>query len=153
MCVNENMRVLIAVLVVLVAIGTAGGLGAILDAVKDFQTDYVTDSFILSTNETSVNGSVQLTRQLWEGLTSEATITSNITADTPAMTAYTPGNRALAFNGLGVNTTRLITVEYRTFDLADYPGAATGVKFVPMALIMSLIFVPLGAVVMLIVNR
>lgn len=147
------MKYLIAVIVVLVAMGTVGGLGAMMDAVKDFRTDYVTESYVLSTNTTTVNGTVQLASPLWEGLTTEATISSNITEDFPTLTGYTAGNRAVSFNGLALNTTRLVTVQYRTFDLAAYPGADTGVKFVPMAIGMGLIFTPLLAVAMIIMGR
>lgn len=150
---TENMRYIIAVLVVLVAIGTAAGLGAMTDAVKDFRTDLVTDSFVVTTNTTAINGTAQLTKVLWEGQTTEAAITSNITSDTPALTEYTAGNRNLAFTGLAANTTRLITVEYRTFDLGAFPGADTAVKFIPMAILMGLIFVPLISVVMVVLGR
>jgi hypothetical protein len=148
-----DMKYMIGVLILLVALGLVAGLGAMTDGVKDFRTNMVTDNFVLTTNTTSVNGTVQLSRPLWEGLTTEASISSNITSDTPALTSYTAGSKSLNFNGLATNTTRLITVEYRTFDLTDYPGADTGVKFIPMALILATIFLPLISVVMVLLGR
>jgi hypothetical protein len=144
---------MIGVLVVLVSIGLVAGLGAMNDGIKDFRTDLVTNNFILTTNTTSTNGTVQLTQPLWEGLTSESSISSNLSTDTPALTGYTVASKNLEFTGLTTNTSRLITVEYRTFGLGDYPGADTGVKFIPMALMLAIIFLPLLAVVMILLGR
>jgi hypothetical protein len=147
------MKYMIGVLVVLISIGLIAGLGAMSDGIKDFRTDLVTDSFVLSTDATTTNGTGQLTNPLWENQISESAISSNLTSDTPAITAYTAGNKALDFNGLASNTTRLITVQYRTFGLSEYPGADSGVKFIPMAIVLAIIFLPLLAVVMILLGR
>lgn len=147
------MKYMIGVLVIIACLGMVAGLGAMMDGIKDFRTDWVTDSYTLSTNTTTVNGTVQLSRPLWEGLTTEASLSSNLTDDTPALISYTAGNKALNFNGLATNTTRLITVQYRTFDLSDYPSADTTTKFIPFAIMIGIIFVPLISVVMILLGR
>ena len=148
-----DMKYIIGILVVLTSIFILGGLGAMTDGIKDFRTDWVTDSSILTTNTTTTNGTVQLINPLWEGQISDAVISSNLSIDTPALTGYTSASKNLAFSGLAANTSRLITVEYRTFGLQDYPGADTGVKFMPMAAIMAAVFLPLLAVVMILLGR
>lgn len=147
------MKYMIGVLVIIACLGMVAGLGAMMDGIKDFRTDWVTDSYTLTTNTTTVNGTVQLTSPLWEGLTTEASISSNLTSDTPAMVSYVAGNKALNFNGLATNTTRLITVQYRTFDLNDYPSADTTTKYIPFAVIIGIIFVPLISIVMILLGR
>jgi hypothetical protein len=147
------MKYIIGVLVVLAAIFMVGGLGAISDGIKDFRTDLMTDSFVLSTNTTTSNGTVQLNNSLWENQISDTVLVSNISGDTPALLSYTPGNKNLLFNGLATNTTRLITVQYRTAGLAGYPGVETGIKVVPSAIILSIIVLPLLAVVMILLGR
>jgi hypothetical protein len=147
------MKYVIGILVILTAIFILGGLGAVTDGVKDFRTDWVADSYVLTTNTTTSNGTVQLVKPLWEGQISEATISSNLSTDTPALTGYTVASKNLVFNGLTTNTSRLITVEYRTFGLQNYPGADTGVKLAPTALIIGAVFLPLLAIVMILLGR
>jgi hypothetical protein len=147
------MKYIVGVLVLLVGIGLVAGLGAMTDGVKDFRTDWVTDSFVLTTNTTTSNGTVQLVNPLWEGQRSEAVVSSNITGDTPTLTGYTVASKILTMNGLETNTTRLVTVSYRTFGLNNYPGADAGSKFIPMAIVLAAIFLPLLAVVMILLGK
>ena len=147
------MKYITGVLIILVAVGIIAGLGAMTDGIKDFRTDRVTNSFILTTNTTTVNGTVQLSSTLWEALPSEASISSNLTSDSPSLTTYVNANKSLNFNGLATNTTRLITVQYRTAGLADYPGADKASTFIPMAVVLGALFLPLLAIVMILLGR
>jgi hypothetical protein len=147
------MKYMIGVMVLLVSLGLFAGLGAMTDSVKDVRTDWVTDSFVLTTNTTTVNGTVQLNNPLWESQISDTKLSSNLTSDTPAITGYTAASKSIILNGLATNTSRLISVQYRTFGLNDYPGADTGSKFIPSAFILAAVFLPLLAVVMILLGR
>jgi hypothetical protein len=147
------MKYIIGVLILLFCVCLFTGLGAMTDGIKDFRTDYTTDNFILSTNATATNGTVHLTQPLWEGLTSEAIVSSNLTDDTPVIDSYVIASNNIELTGLSSNATRLVTIEYRTFSLSEYPGADTGVKYIPMAFIMATVFLPLLAIVMILLGR
>lgn len=129
------------------------GLGAITDGILDFRTDSVSDDFSVTTNATASTAQVQLTNTLWEGETVYASVSSNTTADSPTMTGYTAASKALDIGGLASNTTRILTVTYRTFALTNFPGADTGIRFFPALLVLAVVAIPLLAVVFTILGR
>jgi preprotein translocase subunit Sec61beta len=147
------MKYLIGILVVVAAIFIGIGLPAFMGAVTDFRTDTVSNDFTVATNATSVNGTVQLSKQLWEADLTNATLTSNNVLDTPAITTFTAGSRALTFNGLTPNASRLITVEYKTAGLTGYQGAETGIKLTPALIVMAIILLPLFSFVMIFTQK
>ncbi len=147
------MKYLIGILVVVAAIFAGVGLPAFMSSVTDFRTDTVSNDFTVTTNATSVNGTVQLSEQLWDGDITNATIESNNVLDTPAMTTFVTGSRALNFNGLALNGTRLITVEYKTAGLTGYQGAETGIKLAPALIVVALILLPLFSFVMIFTQK
>ncbi len=147
------MKYLIGILVVVAAIFAGVGLPAFMSSVTDFRTDTVSNDFTVATNATSVNGTVQLSKQLWDGDITNATIESNNVLDTPAMTTFVTGSRALNFNGLALNASRLITVEYKTAGLTGYEGAETGIKLAPALIVVALILLPLFSFVMIFTQK
>jgi hypothetical protein len=147
------MKYLIGILVALAAMFMGAGLPAFMDSITDFRTDTVTDDYVIATNTTSTNGTIQLTKQLWDASLVNASITSNNVLDTPAMVTFVAGNKSLFFNGLAVNTTRLISVEYKTAGLTGYTGAETGVKMSPVLMIVAIIVLPLLSIVMIALGR
>ncbi len=138
---------------VIVAMLLAFCLPAFMGGIDDFRTDLATNTYVVSTGAAVANSTIQLSSPLWEGLITNASISSNITSDTPSITSYTTGSKALDFNGLAANTSRLITVEYKTAGLNGFAGVDQGVKVLPVALVLAVIFLPLIAIIFIILGR
>lgn len=147
------MKFVVGIMVFIGVIIILGGLPALMNGIKDFRTDTITDEFIVSTGVGVSTGSVQLTDTLWDGETANAEVASNLTVDTPVMVDYTVGNRSLNLSGLGANTSRLITVEYKTAGLTGYTGADTGVKSFPVVFVLGLIGICCAAVIYVLLGR
>lgn len=133
------MKFMVGVMVLVGIIIIAMGLPAILDGLVDFRTEGITDQYIITTNGSTTTGDVQLTHALYNGDTQYASVSSNTTADVPVKGNYTSATKGLTFSGLAINTTRTISVNYRSFGLDNYTGADTGIGFFPVMLALSML--------------
>ncbi len=147
------MKYVIGVCIIIADLFMLAALPAIMNLVTDFRTDDYTQTYIVATNATSVNGTVQLNKQLWEGSIVYAEVASNITSDTPALTDYNTDNRALTFNGLALNSSRLITVDYKSNGLTEFTGANQGSLIFPTVYILAVVLTAILSVVFIVIGR
>lgn len=145
------MKVLLLAGVGMVALLLAVMAGGITDAVTDFRTDSLTETFDGETGvgESSVN--VQLSSTLWNASLSNASVSSNVTADAPSMSSYNGTNRQVTIAGLVASTPRTLTVEYRTAGLEDMAGADEISTNIPTLILMFIILIPASGLLALIV--
>lgn len=118
---------------------------AIPDAVESFRTDTLTQDYTVATGVGVTTASVALSHSLWNDSVSYVTrVASTITGDSLVADNYTAASRALALSGLSANTSRVISVDYRTDGLGDNPAASTGSTYFPAVFILFLVLIPLA---------
>ena len=121
-------------------------LPAVIGAINDFQQADQTDEFTVATGDTT-QSSVTLSQDLYDDATRNASLSSNLTSDTPIASTYTTATNALLVTGLTGNSTRRLTVEYGIDNLGDYTGASIAIKVWPMLLVLGSICLIVAAVV------
>lgn len=147
------MKAFIAIMAAVGAIVILAGIPAFMNSIRDFRTDTLDETYVVTTNGSTSTGSVQLSKELWEGETVWADISSNLTIDVPVISSYNVSTRNLAFTGLATNNTRNIDIEYKAFRLNEYGGADTGIKIFPTFIVLAVSFIPILIIVFLFVNR
>lgn len=139
-------------IILLAAVVIIGGMGALLDSIDDFRSDEVTQDFSVVTSVGVTSANVVLAENLWDSSVVHATPSSNI-SEAVVANSYTGATRTLGLTGLSANTTRTVTVDYRTADLADYPGVNEGSKHLPVLVIAGIILIPFVLVIKTLLGR
>lgn len=145
------MKILLFAVIGLVAILLAVAATGITDAVTDFRTDELAEEFVGDTAVGVTSTNVQLGSELWDDSLSYASVATNATADAPALTSYNGTNRQVTVTGLAANTTRTITLTYRTAGLSDYSGAEEISLNIPVIILVFIILLPASGIIALIV--
>ncbi len=128
--------------VILVLLG-----GAMLGGLKDFRSTTVSNSFDVTT---AGDNSTVLTLSLpiLDDDSTNTVISSNMTADAPLITGYTPSSKKLAVSGLDAGTTlRRLTVAYRVNQLGSFVGVDLASKLWPTFFMLSLIGIVAAALI------
>jgi len=137
-------RVFSVVIGVVAVIILALTLPSIPTAVEDFRTETLSQSYSVTTGVGVTIGSVPLASSLWNDSVAYVTnISSNITGDSPLADNYTAASRTVGITGLSANTTRSLTVSYRTGGLSANPAADSGITFLPSVIVGLIILIPL----------
>lgn len=145
------MRILAVAVIGLVAILLAIAASGILDATTDFRTDEYEEEFVGNTAVGVTNTTVQIGSSLWEDSLNYASVSSNDTDDSPALTSYNSTTRAVTVTGLAANTTRTITLTYKTAGLSDYSGAEDLSLHIPTIILAFIILISVAGLIGLIV--
>ncbi len=146
-----EMRLIVGLMAVFAAAILIGTGGAMLASVTNYRTQAVVDQFVVTTAG-NTTADVQLTSNLFESNKTLLSVASNTTADSPVLGTYTDANRNLALTNLATNTTRTVTLNYRTAGLSDYPQAETASKTLPILLVVSVLFVSVGACIYIVMG-
>lgn len=148
------MKAFIAILAIVVVLVLAMMAPAIPAAVKSFRTDVIDQNFTVATGGGVTTANVSLSKPLWDANVSEVvTLSSSDADDATVASSYNGTGYLVTLTGLAENTTRTISMEYRTGGLNDYAGADTGITKLPSAVLMLIIIVPLALIVALFVKR
>jgi hypothetical protein len=148
------MKGFLAVLAIVIVLVLAMTLPAVGPAVKAFRTDVVSQSFTVATAGGETSANVSLSKPLWDASVIEITaLSSNTTDDAPVASSYNGTGQLLQITGLAVDTSRTLSVSYRTGGLTDYAGADTGATKLPAIVVFLVILVPLAVVVAIFVKR
>ena len=137
-----------AVFAAALMIGTGG---ALLASVQNYRTQEMTDQYVVTTAGVT-NSTIQLSSTLFESNKTLATVASNTTIDAPVLGAYVDASRSLNVTNLATNTTRTLTLNYRTAGLTDYPQAETASKSIPVIAIAGILIVIVAACVYMVMG-
>lgn len=116
------MKPLIAVLAVVAVMFLILVMAPVMDSITDFRTDTLTETFNAATGVGVTTYNTTLTSPLWNNNRAHAETSSDLNTDTPTPSSYNVTSRNLLVDGLTANTSRVITIEYKTAGLADYEG-------------------------------
>ena len=141
--------VVIFIAVIILAIA----LPAVTTGVFDFRTDIIEEEFVMDTAGGVTNTTVQLGEPLWDASVAYAQVSSNDTTETPTTNSYTSATRALIITNLNAGTGHILTVSYNTEGLSGYTGAEAGVTKLPLAVVVSIVILPLALLVLLFLRR
>lgn len=149
---NNKVFSVVIGLVAVVILGLA--MPAITDSVESFRTDILEQSYSVDTTVGANSANVSLSSALWnDNIAYVTSLSSNITSDAPVAASYNATSAVLLITGLADNTSRTITLSYKTAGLADYEGADTASTKLPGIVMGFLILIPLGFIVYLFMNR
>lgn len=147
---GKVFAVVIGVVVILILIMA---LPAIPDAVESFRTDTLTQSYTLATGASN-NGSVALSNNLWNSdIAYISRVASTLATDNSVASTYTAASRSVLVTGLAANTTRTLTIDYRTAGLEENTAADTGITLLPGIVVGMVIIIPLIVVAGLLLGR
>ncbi len=141
--------VVIFIAVIILAIA----LPAVTLGVFDFRTDVIEETFVFDTAAAETNQTVQLAEDLWDASVAYATVVSNDTTEVPTTDSYTKATQALIITDLIASTGHILVVTYNTEGLSGLTGAEEGVTALPLAIIVSIIILPLILVYALLRGR
>jgi hypothetical protein len=145
------MKIVIGLMAVFAAALMIGTGGALLASVQNYRTQEMTDQYVVTTAGVT-NSTIQLSSTLFESNKTLATVASNTTIDAPVLGAYVDASRSLNVTNLATNTTRTLTLNYRTAGLTDYPQAETASKSIPVIAIAGILIVIVGACVYMVLG-
>jgi len=121
-------------------------LGAVVTSLFDFRTDEQTDEFNVTTGGGVTTADLVLSQDLYNDATVNANVSSNLTADAPIASTYTPGTNTLHVIGLQASDSRRLTIDYAIDGLTDYLGVGIAASTLPLFLVLGIIGIVAGAV-------
>ncbi len=128
-------------------------LPAVTSSLFDFRTDSLEEEFAIATGGAVTTTAVVLANDLWEDSVARAAVTSNDTTEVPTTSAYNATIRELTIANLNPNTGHLLTVTYATPGLEAFAGAEEGVTKIPLAVVVSVIILPLALIAGFFIRR
>jgi len=114
-------------------------LPTVLNAIQDFRTDLQSQSYQVSTGVGVTSANVVLSSQLWDDNVAHVTSVSSNISEPATASSYDSSTKTLTITGLTANTTRTLTVQYKTAALDDYTAAEDFIKHVPTVYVFGLI--------------
>ncbi len=143
-----------AIIVIVGAIILLGALAyGIMPTIQDFQTENIDQNINVSTGVGVTTATMTLGSTVWNDSLAYLAISSNNSSDVPIATSYNVTSKALTVSGLSDNTTRILTISYKTNGLDEYRGVEQATTALPTVLIVGIIAVVLGAVVIAFMRR
>jgi hypothetical protein len=143
-----------AIIVIVGAIILLGALAyGIMPTIQDFQTENIDQNINVSTGVGVTTATMTLGSTVWNDSLAYLSISSNNSSDVPIATSYNVTSKSLTVSGLSDNTTRILTISYKTNGLDEYRGVEQATTALPTVLIVGIIAVVLGAVVIAFMRR
>lgn len=123
----------------------------IQSAITSFRTDQLTNTFTVSASVTG-NATAILSKELFNGNTALASVTSNITSDTPVVGGYTDATRRLVVTSLTPSISHVLTVVYSTDAFPNQAVWTALADWAPYLFMLVLIILPILAVVLFVLE-
>lgn len=113
----------------------------VMTSAHELQTEeYVQTEAAVTTGAAEEAADVVLDEDLWSDATANVvSITSDDGGDTPVAGTYTAATNTLNVTGLAADTTRTLTITYKTDALTDYTGMGAMVSVAPLLIFLGVI--------------
>lgn len=139
-------------LLVLVLVGFLWML-PVSEAIDNFRTDVREDNFTVQTAGGQTTADVVLFKPVYNADSQTLSVSSNSSADTPAVASYTAASRLVSVSGLAESESHRLTVSYDVDALASHSSINKLMDYLPWLWVLVLFAFPICVLIAIVRQR